>query len=884
MRRQSQIMKFTLYACICCCLVLFANKCWAQRRTAPASPSAPDNQPKLVVKPGYENAVNAVAVAPDGSSILIGGADGTARVVDIKSGREQMRLAGYAEEIERAAFSPAGRFALLANDATVYLWDLSIGQQTASWPARATALAPDENSVLLVGSDGVARLVQARTSVEIRRFRVIAKDVTRIVFSPRGNLALLVDDKGAARLVDYLADKEVQLFRSVSSSQAIAFAPDGRAVVYADTAGSIHLWDLTTGREVRLINAQSTAPVFIRYLPDGRTLMSATHTGDVLMIDVPTGRLVRKLEVGTLAALEFAPDGKTFATGGPEGLRLWDVQKGAAADGFAPPPNAISSIAFTPDGHMILTCGQDKAAHLLDAATGEALGQLYTFRPEVGAGSDANQWLVDRPDGLFDGSQGGWEQTLWRGNNTFDIAPVESYFSDFFYPGLLGDLLSGRRPQSPPPSDVIKDRRPPKVKLVLAPGQESGPSGLTTHNIKVQIEVAEAPKDGVAKLSGGVNDLRLFRNGLLVKAWRGDVLHGKPYTTIEAELPITAGENRLSAYAFNRDNVSSPTTRLVVTGAPSLKRQGTAYIIAVGINQYDNPEFNNKYAVADAKAFGEELQRQQTKLNTFGRVELITLSDQEATKANIMAVLRRLAGTAVDVTPKPAGQALDNVKRAEPEDALLIYFASHGVANDNHFYLIPHDMGFKGKRGEIKAEDLQRILEHGISDSELADVFSGIDAGRFLIVLDTAGSGQALESEDKRFGPMNAKGFAQLAYEKGIAVLTAAQAFQGAHESGQFGHGLLTYALVEEGLKTTAADIAPKDGKVSLLEWLEYAAKRVPEMQIEMTGKEARHHTDLDLEGLRNLQRPRIFYRRETEPQSFIVAMPTRPLEKKPMR
>ena len=36
---------------------------------------------------------------------------------------------------------------------------------------------------------------------------------------------------------------------------------------------------------------------------------------------------------------------------------------------------------------------------------------------------------------------------------------------------------------------------------------------------------------------------------------------------------------------------------------------------------------------------------------------------------------------------------------------------------------------------------------------------------------------------------MNSKGLAQLAYEKGMYILTAAQSYQAALEAAQFGHG-----------------------------------------------------------------------------------------------
>src|SRR6185369_7953880 len=147
------------------------------------------------------------------------------------------------------------------------------------------------------------------------------------------------------------------------------------------------------------------------------------------------------------------------------------------------------------------------------------------------------------------------------------------------------------------------------------------------------------------------------------------------------------------------------------------------------------------------------------------------------------------------------------------------------------FYLIPHDLGYAGERTELDAAGLRIMLEHSISDEELERAVEGIDADKLLMVIDACNSGQALDSEERRRGPMNSKGLAQLAYEKGMYILTAAQSYQAALEVTELGHGLLTYALVEEGLKLSRADAAPRDGRVMLAEWLDYASERVPEMQ-----------------------------------------------------
>ncbi|HXG63720.1 MAG TPA: caspase family protein [Blastocatellia bacterium] len=210
---------------------------------------------------------------------------------------------------------------------------------------------------------------------------------------------------------------------------------------------------------------------------------------------------------------------------------------------------------------------------------------------------------------------------------------------------------------------------------------------------------------------------------------------------------------------------------------------------------------------------------------------------------------------------------------------MIVYFAGHGTAQQNKFYLIPHDLGYDGPRTGLDEAGLRSILAHSISDRELEQAFEKLDAGHILLVIDACNSGQALEAEERRRGPMNSKGLAQLAYEKGMYILTAAQSYQAALEASRLGHGYLTYALVVEGLSGGAADGSPKDGAVLVREWLDYATARVPRMQVEKL-KQARDlgqnfsFVEGDGRGLavqQEVQRPRVFYRREPEANPLLV-------------
>ncbi|MDT5122019.1 MAG: hypothetical protein QOC96_1501 [Acidobacteriota bacterium] len=609
---------------------------------------------------------------------------------------------------------------------------------------------------------------------------------------------------------------------------SVAFSPDGKTLASGSTDNTIKLWNIESGKELRTLVGHSNWVGPVAFSRDGKTLASASWDNTIKLWDVESGKMLKSMEGNDPAKM-------------PEIARLF------------PSLHAVGTHVEISSIPLIADRVEEVKIKLSDKKTGKELATLIAL--------NNNDWLVVTPDGLFDGSPAAWQQILWRfNNNTFNYAPVEAFFSEFYYPGLLADIYAGKRPHAP--SDISqKDRRQPQLKLRLADAQAN--TTLRARNVTVRIDVSQAPT--------GAQDVRLFRNGSLVKVWHGDVLNGQNSATLETTIPIVAGENRLTAYAFNHDNIKSSDATLTVNGADSLKRPGTAYVLAVGVNTYSNPNYSLKYAVADAEDFSAEFKHQQETLKKYERIEVIPLYDKQATKANILQTLSQLAA------------------KAQPEDAVIVYFSGHGTAQQQRFYLIPSDLGYQGERTKLSAKDLQTILEHSISDQELEAAFEKIDAGQLLTVIDACNSGQALDAEEKRRGPMNSKGLAQLAYEKGMYILTAAQSYQAALEASRIGHGYLTYALVEEGLKQGKADKEPKDNQIVLREWLDYATERVPQMQEEkmketpqVKDQQGRELEFVFVEGdenvkdpeKRSVQRPRVFYRRETEALPLIIARP----------
>jgi uncharacterized caspase-like protein len=263
-----------------------------------------------------------------------------------------------------------------------------------------------------------------------------------------------------------------------------------------------------------------------------------------------------------------------------------------------------------------------------------------------------------------------------------------------------------------------------------------------------------------------------------------------------------------------------------VTGASALARKGSAYVVAVGVNAYDNPEFNLRYAAPDADLVARGLATHFTRLGSYTKVTPVSLTNERATRRNMLHALQRLAGDTPRVDPTVAGD-LDQLKRAAPEDTVIVYFAGHGGTAGTRYFLLPHDTGYRGSRRNLDPAAWDGLLANGISDRDLNEALERIDSAHLMLIIDACYSGRLLESEEARRGPLNARGIAQLAYEKGAYVLAASQSNQAALEFQRLGHGILTYTLIEKGLNAFGSD-TNGDGRITAGEWLRYAGEQVP--------------------------------------------------------
>lgn len=832
----------------------------------------------------FEDCKGVFAISNQQKLLACASPDNAINLWDIATGKKLPGPAGHAGRVVSLTFSPDGRRLVSgSDDKSLRIWDLTdgslvIGSSSDGLLTDAVAFSPDGTLLAGGSADKTVRLLSVATGEEVRRFSGGVSDVTDVAVSRRKNL-LAVCFGNSVELWDLSSVKRVQTLTADNPLSAVAFSGDGNVVAAGGRGDKVTLWDLETGLSRTIGNFDHYVREII-FSPEGDKIAVASQMSmGIRIADLKSGSVTTSVEADTVTLLT----GGSTARSAKGKLPEW-----ADFDKFEQKSSIINE-----GGTLTLVSHSSEQVKFLDPSTGKERASF--------SGAGSNDWLVTTPDGFFDGTVGAWKKAIWLfNNNTFDYGAIEIYFNDFFRPGLLQDVLAGKVLRPKPGRELERqDRRRPTVKIASIDGKskEEINAQPTYHlstgmsAVTVAVEVADGTgekKQALHDPTSGARDLRLFRNGSLVKVWHGDVFNlmgvggcEQPKPTApnqprrircQTVVPILVGDNTFTAYAFNSSNVKSNDDVFSFKSSGGSNRPGTFYVLAVGINDYLRAG-KLRYAVDDATELAAALQREQGKLGVYDSTQVITLTDAEATKKNILLALTRFRSDASDELPPNALTQFRRIKPLTPEDALVIVLSGHGVADAESFYLLPRDA------------NPARLREGAVSDSELNDVLEHVDAGQLLLIIDACQSGKALGQARDGRGPLNSKGLAQLAYDKGMSILAAAQSYQAALEVSRtltgkdIKHGLLTFALLDGLTSKKAADAG---GTVLERTWFDYAVGEVPRMQIEeMKKRRGKGLTALFVEddGVENRLRryaqvPRVFYRREENMHPLVIAKP----------
>ncbi len=176
----------------------------------------------------------------------------------------------------------------------------------------------------------------------------------------------------------------------------MAWLPNGKQVLTGGCDRTARLWDAVSGALIfaftNIAYSDSVCVSFISVSPDGALALIGDGY-NARLYDLAQHKFLRnvgKHGIGITAAL-FAPDGKQVLTAGTDqapasclkdcaSARLWDLESGTMIRQFTH-LLPVRSLAFSPDGSMLLTGSYDNEVRLWNTATGDL---LHTYSGHTG--------------------------------------------------------------------------------------------------------------------------------------------------------------------------------------------------------------------------------------------------------------------------------------------------------------------------------------------------------------------------------------------------------------------------------------------------------------------------------------------------------------------
>ncbi|WP_071529365.1 WD40 repeat domain-containing protein [Gemmata obscuriglobus] len=340
-----------------------------------------------------------VAFAPDGSTFVTGGEDGTVRVWSAATG-DMVRMTqktGYG--VSAVQYTKSGKQLAVHYTAEHLIRLLDPGTLREIDTVACTGtnrFAFSANGKLLATNDGSGNLVITEVELELPKLELTGTDV--FAFRPDGKAIAVGNHDGTVAAHLITGGKRTLHLAGKDRARGVSYSPDGKRLAVgsraADGTDTVRVY---TDRAA-LVSEVPEMNVPLAWLTNDR--LAVSNGTDAGIYDLAKNAFTAKIR-GAAGSVAISPDGSKLVATGNGGLRvrLWDLPSGkqlhAENDRFPAPALMIG----TTDGESLFLLSND-AAFLWPVGRQEVKARGVLPGPAVAAAVGGSTLLVATAEGV----------------------------------------------------------------------------------------------------------------------------------------------------------------------------------------------------------------------------------------------------------------------------------------------------------------------------------------------------------------------------------------------------------------------------------------------------------------------------------------------------
>jgi WD40 repeat protein len=324
---------------------------------------------------GGGTAVSDVAFSPDSNRLVTVGDenDPTARVYDVDSGKELLRLRHDGQVME-SAFSPDAKVLLTGSkDNTARVWDAASGRELNRFQcgSEVTAVAISKQGLAGTGSQTAAQVWDLRTGRELARLEY-PKRVTTVAFSPGGRWFASGGKDGSLQVWDSMDGQRKTLPQQPKEIRSLAFSPVEEShllIAAADSEGDgvLRIVDIIDGKILSEVAYSSRFPPSYAIFGSDPNKIMVYGEGHASVWDDHFKPILKAHLETVMDEAILSADGRLLLIFHNHTLKIFDTRESSPGKELARIPfyENVNTAQISPDGRL-LAIGGDHTSSVLE--------------------------------------------------------------------------------------------------------------------------------------------------------------------------------------------------------------------------------------------------------------------------------------------------------------------------------------------------------------------------------------------------------------------------------------------------------------------------------------------------------------------------------------